>query len=180
MQKPSVLTHTSTRRPAQPPDTPKPLRALDMTVSLVYCVCNAGPDDSINLWQGKIRYAQDSFGRHVAIKAVRPETDECRVLQFLKLKEPETLSKNCFIPVIELLPNEGFCFEVMPQRILILLHSILKMVAVHRQPRTSIFAWNSDYYTFALQGIISILVMSLTIGSNVWVPQSMNYLHIVF
>ncbi|PPQ82543.1 hypothetical protein CVT25_007152 [Psilocybe cyanescens] len=102
------------------PETPVPLRAWDMT--------------------GKVGYAQDSLGRHVAIKIVPKETDEYRILQFLNQQKLETLKENCVVPVLELLPNEDFWFAVMPRwaayidnpepqylhEIVTMIHSLLK------------------------------------------------------
>ncbi|PPR06492.1 hypothetical protein CVT26_004581 [Gymnopilus dilepis] len=65
--------------------------------------------------RGKVAFAQDVLGRHVAIKLVRDGTDECRVLRFLQEQRLETLQENCVIPVLEVLPTEGFCFVVMPR-----------------------------------------------------------------
>ncbi|KAF8875326.1 hypothetical protein CPB84DRAFT_1796562 [Gymnopilus junonius] len=63
----------------------------------------------------KVAFAQDSLGRHVAIKLVRDDTDEYRVLRFLNQQPLETLHENCVIPVLELLPVAGFWFAVMPR-----------------------------------------------------------------
>ncbi|KAF8905849.1 hypothetical protein CPB84DRAFT_1771331 [Gymnopilus junonius] len=63
----------------------------------------------------KVAFAQDSLGRHVAIKLVRDNTDEYRILRFLNQQPLETLRENCVIPVLELLPIEGFWFAVMPR-----------------------------------------------------------------
>ncbi|PPQ80618.1 hypothetical protein CVT25_001647, partial [Psilocybe cyanescens] len=64
---------------------------------------------------GKIVFAQDSLLRHVAIKLVRADTDEYRVLQFLNQQKWDVLKENCVIPVLEMLPIEGFWFAVMPR-----------------------------------------------------------------
>ncbi|KDR82381.1 hypothetical protein GALMADRAFT_151521 [Galerina marginata CBS 339.88] len=62
-----------------------------------------------------IAFAQDSFGRHVAIKIVQDNTDEYRILRLLSQKTREELKDNCVIPVLELLPIEGFWFTIMPR-----------------------------------------------------------------
>ncbi|PPQ82539.1 hypothetical protein CVT25_007148 [Psilocybe cyanescens] len=64
---------------------------------------------------GKVVFAQDSLKRHVAIKLVRDDTDEYRILRYLNQQNPEILKDNCVIPVLELLPIEGFWFAVMPR-----------------------------------------------------------------
>ncbi|PPQ86316.1 hypothetical protein CVT25_005617 [Psilocybe cyanescens] len=66
-------------------------------------------------YTGKVAFAQDSLNRHVAIKIVRAETDEYRILHFLSQQKLETLKENCVIPVLDLLPIEGFWFAVMPR-----------------------------------------------------------------
>ncbi|KAF8905818.1 kinase-like domain-containing protein [Gymnopilus junonius] len=65
--------------------------------------------------RGKVAFAQDSVGRHVAIKLVRDDSDEYRILRFLNQQSLEILRENCVIPVLELLPIEGFWFAVMPR-----------------------------------------------------------------
>lgn len=60
-------------------------------------------------------FAQDALKRHVAIKLVRDNTDEYRVLRFLTQQDPSMLKENCVIPVLDLLPTEGFWFAVMPR-----------------------------------------------------------------
>uniref|UniRef100_A0A8H7XQ64 Uncharacterized protein n=1 Tax=Psilocybe cubensis TaxID=181762 RepID=A0A8H7XQ64_PSICU len=64
---------------------------------------------------GKILYAQDSLKRHVVIKLVPDNTDEYRVLRFLSEQSMDTLKENCVIPVLDLLPIEGFWLAVMPR-----------------------------------------------------------------
>uniref|UniRef100_A0A8H7XM71 Uncharacterized protein n=1 Tax=Psilocybe cubensis TaxID=181762 RepID=A0A8H7XM71_PSICU len=64
---------------------------------------------------GKIAFAQDSLKRHVAIKLVRDDTEEYRVLRFLSQQSMDVLKANCIIPVLDLLPIEGFWFAVMPR-----------------------------------------------------------------
>ncbi|KAF8880445.1 kinase-like domain-containing protein [Gymnopilus junonius] len=65
--------------------------------------------------RGKVVFAQDSLGRHVAIKLVRDNTDEHRILQFLHQQPLELLQENCVVPILDLLPIEGFWFAVMPR-----------------------------------------------------------------
>ncbi|KAF9560146.1 hypothetical protein CPC08DRAFT_665819 [Agrocybe pediades] len=64
---------------------------------------------------GKVMFAQDRQKRHVAIKIVRLETDEYRILEFLKDQPLEILKENCVLPVLEILPISSFCFVVMPR-----------------------------------------------------------------
>ncbi|PPQ74159.1 hypothetical protein CVT25_012752, partial [Psilocybe cyanescens] len=65
--------------------------------------------------RGKVVFAQDSLNRHVAIKVVRANTEELAILHFLKRQDLDTLKKNCMIPVLDILPIEGFSFVVMPR-----------------------------------------------------------------
>lgn len=60
-------------------------------------------------------FAQDSQNRHVAIKLVRADTDEHRILEFVRQHLLNILKENCVVPVLEILPIEGFCFVVMPR-----------------------------------------------------------------
>ncbi|KDR82383.1 hypothetical protein GALMADRAFT_237664 [Galerina marginata CBS 339.88] len=64
---------------------------------------------------GNVAFAQDSLGRHVAIKIVENNSDEYRILGFLSQQSLEELKENCIIPVLELLSIDGFCFAVMPR-----------------------------------------------------------------
>uniref|UniRef100_A0A8H7XQI3 Protein kinase domain-containing protein n=1 Tax=Psilocybe cubensis TaxID=181762 RepID=A0A8H7XQI3_PSICU len=81
---------------SEEPEEPKmPLRSRDMT--------------------GKAGFAQDALGRHVAIKIVRADTDEYRILRFLHEQSLDTLKENSIIPVLELIPNGAFWFAVMPR-----------------------------------------------------------------
>ncbi|KAJ3506405.1 hypothetical protein NLJ89_g6885 [Agrocybe chaxingu] len=64
---------------------------------------------------GKVVFAQDVHGRHVAIKLVPNNTDELRILQLLNQQSLKALEENCLIPVLEFLPIKGFCFVVMPR-----------------------------------------------------------------
>ncbi|PPQ82548.1 hypothetical protein CVT25_007157 [Psilocybe cyanescens] len=72
-------------------------------------------DHCLYLSQGKVAFAQNSLNVHVAIKIVRAETDEYRILQFLSQQKLETLKENCIIPVLDVFPVEGFWFAVMPR-----------------------------------------------------------------
>ncbi|KAH9477456.1 hypothetical protein JR316_0009669 [Psilocybe cubensis] len=97
-----------------------PLRAQDMT--------------------GKVGFAQDVLGRHVAVKIVHADTDEYRILRFLHEQSLDTLRENSIIPVLELIPNGAFWFAVMPRwavyidrpepeyihEIVFIVHSLLK------------------------------------------------------
>ncbi|KAF4610841.1 hypothetical protein D9613_007183 [Agrocybe pediades] len=67
------------------------------------------------LERGKVMFAQDRQYRHVAIKIVRLETDEYRIYEFLKGQPLETLEANCVLPVLDILPINGFAFVVMPR-----------------------------------------------------------------
>ncbi|KAF9553900.1 hypothetical protein CPC08DRAFT_767163 [Agrocybe pediades] len=75
------------------------------------------PDMPFRAWEfnGKVMFAQDRQGRHVAIKLVRLETEEYRILEFLRALPLDTLEENCVLPVLDILPIEGFCFVVMPR-----------------------------------------------------------------
>ncbi|KAF4620356.1 hypothetical protein D9613_000110 [Agrocybe pediades] len=75
------------------------------------------PDTPFRAWEfnGKVMFAQDRQGRHVAIKLVRLETEEYRILEFLRDLPLDTLEENCVLPVLNILPIEGFCFVVMPR-----------------------------------------------------------------
>ncbi|KAF4610649.1 hypothetical protein D9613_007165 [Agrocybe pediades] len=64
---------------------------------------------------GKVVFAQDDQNRHVAIKLVRLGSDEHRILQFLRDQPLDTLKENCVLPVLDILPIDGFCFVVMPR-----------------------------------------------------------------
>ncbi|PPQ82692.1 hypothetical protein CVT25_009422 [Psilocybe cyanescens] len=64
---------------------------------------------------GKVFFAQDSLNRHVAIKIVRADTDELKIFDFLKLQSLATLEENCVIPVLDILPADGFSFVVTPR-----------------------------------------------------------------
>ncbi|KAF8905860.1 other/AgaK1 protein kinase [Gymnopilus junonius] len=65
--------------------------------------------------RGKVVFAQDPLGRHVAIKLVRDNTDEYRILRFLSRVPPKTLQENSIVPILDFLPLEGFWFVVMPR-----------------------------------------------------------------
>ncbi|KAF8909771.1 kinase-like domain-containing protein [Gymnopilus junonius] len=100
------------------------------------------PQGALNI-SGKVLFAQDSLGRHVAIKIVRTDSDEHRVLRFLNEHSLDTLKANCLIPVLDFLPNGNYVFVVMPRwgssihlpwitkarEILEIMHSMLKALA---------------------------------------------------
>ncbi|KAF8909768.1 hypothetical protein CPB84DRAFT_1765442 [Gymnopilus junonius] len=69
----------------------------------------------IMILYGKVLFAQDSHSRHVAIKLIRTNTDEHRILRFLSQQSLETLKENCLIPALDFLHNEEFTFVVMPR-----------------------------------------------------------------
>ncbi|KAF8968979.1 kinase-like domain-containing protein [Flammula alnicola] len=64
---------------------------------------------------GKVLFAQDSQQRHVAIKLVRDNSEEYRILRFLSQQSMETLKENCIIHVLDFLPAQGFWLVVMPR-----------------------------------------------------------------
>ncbi|PPQ86327.1 LOW QUALITY PROTEIN: hypothetical protein CVT25_005628 [Psilocybe cyanescens] len=68
-----------------------------------------------NEYRGKVVFAQDSLNRHVAIKVVRANTEELAILHFLKQQDLDTMRNNCIIPILDILPIEGFSFVVMPR-----------------------------------------------------------------
>ncbi|RDB20454.1 Cyclin-dependent kinase 6 [Hypsizygus marmoreus] len=69
--------------------------------------------------RGMVFYAQDAQGRHVALKAIRTLSEECRILQFLS-RQPIPSSVHEFqhvLPVLDVLPfgRSGYSFAVMPR-----------------------------------------------------------------
>ncbi|PPQ83767.1 hypothetical protein CVT25_000116 [Psilocybe cyanescens] len=110
---------------------------------------------------GKVVFAQDSLKRHVTIKLVRDDTDEYRVLRYLNQQNLEILKENCVIPVLELLPIEGFWFAVMPR-----VTNLLKMGNGDSPSQSFIFARCCCYYTFNVEGTL-----------NLKRVQGMSYLH---
>lgn len=60
-------------------------------------------------------FAQDAHKRHVAVKIVRDDTDEYRILRYLSQQSLDVLKENCILPVLDLLPVEGFWFAIMPR-----------------------------------------------------------------
>ncbi|KAF8174269.1 other/AgaK1 protein kinase [Pholiota molesta] len=92
---------------------------------------------------GKVVYAQDSERRHVAIKLVLDDSEEYRILCFLREQGFDTLKENCIIPILDLVPFRGFWLAVMPRwgihitepknhtmrEILHIMHSMLKGLA---------------------------------------------------
>ncbi|KAF9563614.1 hypothetical protein CPC08DRAFT_721564 [Agrocybe pediades] len=65
--------------------------------------------------RGKVMFAQDGQNRHVAIKLIRRESDEHHILEFLRTQPLDTLKENCVLPVLDILPNDNFCFVIMPR-----------------------------------------------------------------
>ncbi|KAG6846873.1 hypothetical protein H0H93_011338, partial [Arthromyces matolae] len=66
---------------------------------------------------GIICYAQDTQGRHVAIKAVVDGSEELRILKYLRT-QPIASSIEEFhhvIPILDILPCEGHWLAVMPR-----------------------------------------------------------------
>jgi hypothetical protein len=91
------------------------LQAKDFSVrklSNVWASCHLY---SLYIWQGKVAYAQDSHHRHVAIKVVLNDSEECRISRFLKEQGSDTLQGHCVISVLDLVPFENFWFVVMPR-----------------------------------------------------------------
>ncbi|KAF5380095.1 hypothetical protein D9615_006220 [Tricholomella constricta] len=64
-----------------------------------------------------IVYAQDSQGRHVAIKAVKDRSEEYQILRYLKenLIPTTMVHFENVLPVLELLSYDGYWFAVMPR-----------------------------------------------------------------
>jgi hypothetical protein len=60
-------------------------------------------------------FAQDTQGRHVAIKLVLDNSDEYRIMCFLREQELDTLQENCIIPILDLIRFNGFWAAVMPR-----------------------------------------------------------------
>ncbi|KAH9477423.1 hypothetical protein JR316_0009636 [Psilocybe cubensis] len=60
--------------------------------------------------KGNIAYAQDVQNRHVVIKIVPKHTEEYRILRFLHAQKLDTLKENGILPVLDLLPTEGYYF----------------------------------------------------------------------
>ncbi|PPQ72391.1 hypothetical protein CVT26_006751 [Gymnopilus dilepis] len=67
------------------------------------------------VFYGKVAFAQDSLNRHVAIKIVKNDSNEYRILKFLMAQGLEALRENCIIPVLDLLPAQDISFAVMPR-----------------------------------------------------------------
>ncbi|KAF8904100.1 hypothetical protein CPB84DRAFT_1823673 [Gymnopilus junonius] len=98
---------------------------------------------AVSDFQGKVAFAQDLQNRHVAIKIVPDGTDEYRILSFLNGQNLDVLKEHCIMPVLELLPIEGFWFAIMPRwgtsihypalnrmhEVLDMMHSMLKALA---------------------------------------------------
>ncbi|KJA20120.1 hypothetical protein HYPSUDRAFT_43473 [Hypholoma sublateritium FD-334 SS-4] len=76
---------------------------------------NAQPLRTAEL-NGKLAYAQDTELRHVAIKAIFDDSEEHRILRYLRTQSLDTLEENCILPVLDILPyGKNLCFVVMPR-----------------------------------------------------------------
>ncbi|KAF8909770.1 kinase-like domain-containing protein [Gymnopilus junonius] len=111
--------YTYTSRISDPdprPTTPEPFGEL-YEAGYPYAYYDSSGDVPLGAldMSGKVVFAQDSGGRHVAMKLVRDGTDEYRVLRFLSQQSLETLKANCILPVLDLIPIDGFWFVVMPR-----------------------------------------------------------------
>ncbi|KAH9477406.1 Serine/threonine-protein kinase 1 [Psilocybe cubensis] len=107
-------------------DVEYPYSSYDITFN-VRKGCPPQPPLGAREMTGKVVFAQDTHKRHVAIKIVHADTDEYRVLRFLSQQNLEVLKENCILPVLDLLPNDGFWFAVMPRfEIIDIMHSCLK------------------------------------------------------
>jgi hypothetical protein len=60
-------------------------------------------------------FAQNIQGRHVAIKLVLDDSDEYRIMCFLREQDLDTLQENCIIPILDLMRFKGFWAAVMPR-----------------------------------------------------------------
>ncbi|KAJ3506407.1 hypothetical protein NLJ89_g6887 [Agrocybe chaxingu] len=94
---------------------------------------------------GKIVYAQDNRNpsHHVAIKLIMTDSEERRILEFLRSQNLAVLKENCIVPVLDILSNGHFSFAVMPRwgpclhlpnggsikNVVQIMHSMLKAVA---------------------------------------------------
>ncbi|KAH9480223.1 hypothetical protein JR316_0006821 [Psilocybe cubensis] len=94
-----------------PPHSPTQASIADYPYphyDLSHTLCSREP-------KGKVVFALNSLNQHVAIKLVKADTDELTILQFLKMLDLNVLRDNCVIPVLDILPIEGFSFVVMPR-----------------------------------------------------------------
>ncbi|GJJ07970.1 hypothetical protein Clacol_002177 [Clathrus columnatus] len=64
-------------------------------------------------YSDKVCFAQDTQGRHVAIKKLG-NTDETRICRFL-FEKRDLLAENCILPILEILEHEENRFAVMPR-----------------------------------------------------------------
>ncbi|PPQ85124.1 hypothetical protein CVT25_004224 [Psilocybe cyanescens] len=67
---------------------------------------------------GRVMYAQDTKGRHVAIKLVKGGSEEDKILHLLKGRQPDVLKRDTFnfvIPILDLIPCDDHWFAVMPR-----------------------------------------------------------------
>lgn len=66
--------------------------------------------------QTKVCFAQDRQGRHVAIKRleVLEDTEEKRINRWLYEHEEEA-TRNCVLPIIEILDYKDQSFAIMPR-----------------------------------------------------------------
>jgi hypothetical protein len=97
-----------------------PLRAYDNDSVRLLSICTAGGIVLNCAFKGKIVFAQNSQGQHFAIKVVKDNTDEYRILRFLSQMSQDVLKENCILPVLEFLPVPGFWFVVMPRYLFLL------------------------------------------------------------
>ncbi|KAF8872321.1 hypothetical protein CPB84DRAFT_1799794 [Gymnopilus junonius] len=70
-----------------------------------------------NYGNGRVVFAQDDTGRHLAIKLVKGGSEEIKILKFLKDETcPSSLhSFPCVLPVLDLLSCENHWFAIMPR-----------------------------------------------------------------
>ncbi|KAH9477401.1 hypothetical protein JR316_0009614 [Psilocybe cubensis] len=115
------LEPTETMGPTLPPDSNEEFIEAEYPYAYHDMTTTDAPDENYNVplrvieSTGKVVFAQDSCKRHVAIKLVRDDTDEYRILRFLSQQDQKALRDNCILPVLDLLPIEGFWFAIMPR-----------------------------------------------------------------
>ncbi|CAA7265454.1 unnamed protein product [Cyclocybe aegerita] len=80
---------------SQEANHPYAVHALDMSFGEV-------PLRATDWDSGKVLFAQDSQSRHVAIKIVKDDGDEYRVLQFLQQQPHKILRSHCLIPALDM------------------------------------------------------------------------------
>ena len=89
---------------------------------------------------------------------MRANSDEYRILRFLKEQNLETLQENCVIPVLDLLPANGFWLAVMPRfgdafyPTCKFLNSSFKVGPLSDFPKLPICARDSSHYAIYAQG----------------------------